>query len=274
MPTGKGLGDAVRRGKAIGCTAVQVFTSSPQQWKAKEPEEKAIADFKAAQLETGIHCVVSHDSYLVNLCAPNPEIHSKSLAGLKGELNRCAAYGISYAVSHIGSHMGQGEEEGLRASARGVLEVLQDTPDSVMILAETTAGQGSALDYRFEQIAQLLELTKGHPRLGVCLDTCHVFAAGYDLSTEEGYQSTWSEFERLIGLDRLQAIHCNDSKKALASRVDRHDHLGQGLIGPRCFELLVNDPRFEHVPILVETPEAETMHEVNVQWLWSAIQRG
>lgn len=274
MPTGKGLGDAVRRGKAIGCTAVQVFTSSPQQWKAKEPEEKAIADFKAAQQETGIHCVVSHDSYLVNLCAPNPEIHAKSLAGLKGELNRCAAYGIGYAVSHIGSHMGQGEEEGLKASALGVLDVLQDTPNSVMILAETTAGQGSALDYRFEQIAQLLELTKGHPRLGVCLDTCHVFAAGYDLSTEEGYQSTWSEFERLIGLDRLKAIHCNDSKKALGSRVDRHDHMGQGLIGPRCFELLVNDPRFENVPILVETPEAETMHEANVQWLWSAIQRG
>lgn len=271
MPTGRGLGDAVRRGKAIGCTAIQVFTSSPQQWKAKEPDAKVIADFKQAQAETGISAVVSHDSYLVNLCAPNPEIRAKSLAGLKGELQRCSAYGIRYAVSHIGAHMGQGEEEGLRIAAEGLLEVLKDSPDDTMILAETTAGQGSALNYRFEQLGKLIELCHGHPRLGVCLDTCHVFAAGYDLSTESGYAELWAEFDQTIGLERLKAIHCNDSKKPLGSRVDRHEHLGKGCIGLRCFELLVNDPRFAQVPILVETPEAETMHEANVKRLWEFI---
>lgn len=272
MPTAGGLGNAIRNGKKIGCTAVQVFTSSPQQWKAKEITPAMVDDFKAAQAETGIDVVVSHDSYLVNLCAPTPENRLKSIEGLKGELRRCAAYGIRWAVSHMGSHLGQGPEEGLRCVTESALEVLNDTPEEVMILAETTAGQGSALDAKFEELATLLELLKGHPRLGVCLDTCHIFVAGYDIRTPETYEKTFEEFGRIIGFDRLKAIHCNDSKKGLGSRVDRHERLGQGEIGPAAFHLLVNDPRFEQIPILIETPEADTMHEVNVKFLWD--QRG
>lgn len=268
MPTGKGLGAATRSARDIGCTALQVFTSSPQQWKAKAITEGMVADFLAAREDTGIHSVVCHDSYLVNLCAPNPEILAKSVAGLKAELHRCAQYQISWTVSHVGSHMGAGEEAGLALCASNVLEVLAETPDSTHLLSETTAGQGSALFYKFEHIAKLLELTKNPDRLGVCVDTCHIFAAGYDISTPEGYEQTFAEFDRLIGIDKIKAIHCNDSKKALGSKVDRHDHLGQGLIGPTAFECLVRDPRFFKIPILIETPEAETMHQVNVKFLW------
>jgi deoxyribonuclease-4 len=271
MPTGKGLGQAVRNGKTIGCTAIQVFTSSPQQWKAREITDEMAAAFRAGCAETGIDVVVSHDSYLVNLCAPNEEIKAKSLDGLQGELRRCAKYGIRWAVSHIGAHMGAGMEEGLRIAAKGVKEVLADTDDTVL-LAETTAGTGSSLNSKFEEIARLIELSGAPERLGVCLDTCHVFAAGYDIRTKETYEATFAEFDRLIGLDRLKAIHCNDSKQPFASRKDRHEHIGEGQIGPVAFELLVNDPRFFSVPILIETPEAEEKHVMNVKRLWDLVK--
>ncbi len=268
MPTGKGLGDAIRRGKAIGCTSVQVFTNNPRQWTDKPIPDAAIEDFKSACTETGIASVVSHDTYLVNLCAPVAETESKSIAALSAELTRCAKYGIPYAVSHMGAHMGSGEEAGLKKVAENALKVLAESPDSVTLLMETTAGQGSSLNYKFEHLATLFDQTKGHINLGVCLDTCHIFAAGYDIRTAEGYESTMAEFHRLVGLDRLKVIHCNDSKKAFASRVDRHEHLGLGEIGPTAFECLVNDPRFFNTPIIVETPEAETEHATNVKRLW------
>jgi deoxyribonuclease-4 len=269
MPIKGGLGMAIRNGKEIGCTAVQVFTSSPQQWAAKPVTDEMAADFKAAQAETGIDVVVSHDSYLVNLCAPAEEAKAKSIAGLKAEMGRCGKYGIRWVVSHIGAHTGQGTEEGLRIAAESVKEVLADTPESVMLLAETTAGQGSALDSKFEEIAKLFELTGNPPRLGVCLDTCHIFVAGYDIRTPETYEQSFAEFDRIVGIDNLKAIHCNDSKKPLGSRVDRHDHIGEGFIGPTAFELLVNDPRFVSVPILLETPDAPEGHAVNLAKLWS-----
>lgn len=262
----------MRNGKAIGCTAVQVFTSSPQQWAAKPVTDEMAADFQAAKAETGINVVVSHDSYLVNLCAPTDEARAKSIEGLKGELRRCGKYGIKYAVSHIGSHLGQGPEEGLRICAESVKEVLADTPDDVMILAETTAGQGSSLDSKFEEIARLFELTGAPARLGVCLDTCHIFVAGYDIRTPETYEATFSEFDRIVGIKNLKAIHCNDTKKPLGSRVDRHDHIGEGFIGATAFELLVNDPRFFEVPILLETPEAPEGHAINLAKLWAMTQ--
>ncbi len=272
MPIKGGVGMAVRTGKAIGCTAVQVFTSSPQQWSAKPVTDEMAADFQAAKAETGIDVVVSHDSYLVNLCAPTEEGRAKSIEGLKGELRRCSRYGIKWAVSHIGSHLGQGIEEGLRICAESVKEVLADTPDDVTILAETTAGQGSALDSRFEEIAKLLDLTGAPERLRVCLDTCHIFVAGYDIRTPESYQKTFEEFDRVVGISNLKAIHCNDSKKDLGTRVDRHEHIGQGFIGPTAFDLLVNDPRFYEVPILLETPEAPEGHAMNLAKLWSMVR--
>ncbi len=269
MPIKGGLGSAVRTGKAIGCTAVQVFTSSPQQWAAKPVTEEMVADFQAAKLETGIDVVVSHDSYLVNLCAPTDEARTKSIEGLKGELRRCNQYGIKFAVSHIGSHGGRGAEEGLKIAAESVKEVLADTPDDVMILAETTAGQGSSLDSKFEEIARLFELTGAPTRLGVCLDTCHIFAAGYDIRTAETYDQTFAVFDQIVGIQNLKAIHCNDSKKDIGTRVDRHENIGEGFIGPTAFELLVNDPRFFEIPILLETPDAPEGHAINLAKLWS-----
>lgn len=273
MPIKGGLGMAVRSGKAIGCTAVQVFTSSPQQWFAKPVTDEMVADFQAAKAETGIDAVVSHDSYLVNLCAPTEEGKAKGIEGLKGELRRCSRYGIPWVVSHIGSHLGQGPDDGLRICAESVKEVLADTPADVTILAETTAGQGSSLDSRFEEIARLLELTGVPDRLKVCLDTCHIFVAGYDIRTPESYDQTFAEFDRVVGISNLRAIHCNDSKKDLGSRVDRHEHIGQGFIGPTAFELLVNDPRFYDIPILLETPEAPEGHAMNLAKLWSMTKR-
>lgn len=270
MPTGKGLAHALTSGKAIGCTAVQVFTSSPQQWKAKTLGSEGVAAFRAAVAETGIEALISHDSYLVNLCAVTPEIAEKSVVALKGELDRCATLGIPLVVSHMGAHMGQGEEEGLRRVAEAALEVLAETDPSTTLLMETTAGQGTCLNHRFEQLARVLELAGAHPRLGVCLDTCHVHSAGYDLSTDEGYDATMADFARRIGFDRLRAVHANDSKHPAGSRKDRHEHLGQGSLGELPFRRLVQDPRFDAIPIVVETPEADSGgHEANVGRLWS-----
>ena len=269
MPTRGGVHNAILSGHAIGCTAVQVFTTSPQQWKSKPVTAEMVEDFKNAQAETAINHVVSHDSYLVNLAVADEARQKQSTEALVGEMDRCAAYGIRFVVSHIGAHTGQGEEVGLRRAAEGVLEVLAQTDDSVTLLAETTAGQGSCLNHQFEHIARLLELTCAPDRLAVCVDTCHIFAAGYDIRIQEGYEKTWEQFDHLVGIERIKVIHCNDSKKALGTRVDRHNHIGEGEIGPEAFRLLVNDPRWNEVPILIETPDADTMHAENLAKLWS-----
>lgn len=260
-----GLGNALRDGKAIGCTAVQVFTSSPQQWYVKPVSPEAVADFKAAKEETGITSIVSHDSYLVNLSAPTPEIAAKSFQGLKGEIDRCALYGIPYVVSHMGSYKGQEEAEALVKVADVAMAILDETPESVMLLMETTAGQGHDLNWRFEHLSMILEMCEGHPRLGVCLDTCHIFAAGYDIRTPETFEKTFAEFDRLVGINRLKAIHCNDSVKGFGMKIDRHANIGDGEIGPEGFRCLVNDPRFENIPMLLETDH--DFHQMNLDRL-------
>jgi len=261
MPAVGGIHNAIRGGHAIGCTAVQVFTTSPQSWRAKPVTDDMVAAFRLALEETGIGEVVSHDSYLINLCAPDPAKRQQSIEGMKGEIERCARYGIDRVVSHMGSHVGQGEECGLRGVAESIKQVLEETPESVTVCMETTAGQGSSLMATFEQLAHIIEALQGHPRLGICMDTCHVFAAGYDIRTEETYAATMDAFGRTIGFDRLKVIHCNDSKKPFGSRVDRHAHIGEGEIGETAFRLLVNDDRLIHVPILLETPIEEQGHE-------------
>lgn len=269
MPTGGGgAAQAVRDGKDIGCTAVQVFTKSPRVWAAPELSEEKVADFKAAVSETGIEALVSHDSYLINLAAPTEEARQKSLDGLKSEMDRCARLGIPFVVSHMGAHMGDGEEIGLKRVIEGAKQVLAETPDSVTLLMETTAGQGSALNAKFEQLAAILDACGRPARLAVCLDTCHIFAAGYDIRTPETFAATFDEFERLVGFDCLKVVHCNDSKKGLGTRVDRHDNLGDGEIGPTAFKLLVTDPRFDRIPIVVETPTEDDGHRRNVAKLW------
>lgn len=267
IPIKGGLGNAVRTGHAIGCTAIQVFTSSPRQWYSAPISDEQVADFKKAQEETGIRDVVSHDSYLINLCAPTPEIAEKSFFSLAAELKRCATYGIDRLVSHLASYKDQDRGETLFRLGERLNELLAESPDTVALLMETTAGQGSSVNSRFEEMAVVLELTKGPKKLGVCLDTCHVFAAGYSIHTPEGYEKTFEEFDRLVGIDRLRAIHCNDSKKPFASHLDRHEDIGDGEIGEGAFRMLVNDPRFERIPILLET-EVEK-HEMNLDRLKS-----
>lgn len=267
MPTSGGLDKAVRNGKAIGCVALQVFTSSPQQWRAKDVSSDMAEAFQAALKETGIGPVVSHDSYLINLSSADAGHREKSIKGLTAEMERAAKYGIPYVVSHIGAKVGQPEEEVFAKAAAGIKAVLADSTEAVTLLMETTAGQGSTLNSKFEELARLLEMAGNPGRLGVCLDTCHVFAAGYDLRTKEAYESTMAEFDRVVGMGKLKVIHCNDSKKGLGSKVDRHEHIGEGCIGPEGFRALVNDPRFEWTPILLETPDAPEGHERNLKTL-------
>ena len=271
MPTAGGLGGTVRSGAAIGCTAVQVFTSSPRMWKSSPPTEEKIKDLDAARKETGITALVSHDTYLVNLCHADPEMAEKSLSTLRDEMVRCGEYDIRFVVSHMGAFVGQEPAVGLKRIADAATRILAESPANVTLLMETTAGQGSSANSKFEELGAILEHCKNPDRLAICLDTCHVFAAGYDIRTPETYQATFAEFDRIVGINKLKVIHCNDSKKPLGSRVDRHEHIGKGEIGLEAFRLLVNDPRFENTPIVVETPEAEEMHAKNVALLRSLI---
>jgi deoxyribonuclease-4 len=260
MPAAGGLHKALYAGKEIGCTAVQVFTASPRQWKHNPLKQETIDAFEKGKLETGIQVVVSHAAYLINLAAPDEDVRRQSYDAYLNELQRCALLGIPYAVVHMGAHLDRGEEAGLKTLIESLRSLLQEMPDGVKIAMETMAGQGSALCYKFEHFARVLEALPDD-RLVICADSCHLFAAGYDLRTPETYQAVWQEFDRLIGIPRLQAWHLNDSKKPLGSRVDRHDHIGAGEIGAGAFKLLMNDPRFASLPMLLETPDVELFAE-------------
>lgn len=257
-----GLHLAFERAHLVGCDAVQLFVKSNRAWAVKPLTEEEIRLFKERAVETGIYPAVGHASYLLNLAAPDEDLWRKSRDTLIIELERCEALDIPYLVLHPGSHMGAGEEEGLKRVAQALGQVHGATRGfRVRILLETTAGQGTNLGYRFEHLAWLLENTPEGDRLGVCLDTSHIFAAGYDLRTPDTYAATLDTFDRIIGLGRLRAIHLNDSKADLGSRVDRHDHIGQGRLGPEAFRLVVNDPRFAQLPGLLETPKSDDLHE-------------
>lgn len=270
MKASKGMGNALREGKAIGAEAVQVFTSSPQMWRASAVTPEKIADFKSAQADTGLTQVVSHDSYLVNLCAPESDIREKSFDGLKGEMIRCGIYGIPFVVSHMGAHKAQGEEYGIKTIAEATLRILDETPEEVMLLMETTAGSGSAMGATFEQLGAVLDACKRPARLGTCLDTCHIFVAGYEIRTRETYEMVFEHFDNVVGLDRLRAFHLNDSKKGLGSHVDRHEAIGKGELGLEPFRFLVNDARFAQTPMLLET--AVEGHAADLATLRSLIE--
>jgi len=213
--------------------------------------------------------VIAHDIYLNNLAAENDEVRERSIATMIEELERCHQLGIDGLVCHIGSHKA-GPEVGIPRYAEAVQKILTATRDTpTPILLETCAGQGTCLGHQLEHLGQIIDLNKGHERLGVCVDTCHIFVAGYNLGSEALYHEFWSHFDRVIGLDRLKALHLNDSKKPLGSRVDRHDHIGEGEIGPGVFECLLKDPRMKGLPAVIETPESETMAKTNLDRLKS-----
>lgn len=260
MSSAGGVHKALERAVSIGCTALQLFTKNNNQWFAKKLEDEVIKNYRKNIGDADLSGVVSHDSYLINLCAANPDILKKSRASFQDELERCELLGIPYLNFHPGAHVGAGEEEGLKKIIES-LDIIHDKTKNFKVLSvvEVTAGQGTTLGYKFEQINKIITGVQQKNRMAVCIDTCHIFAAGYDISTEKGYEKTFKEFEEIVGLEKLVAFHVNDSKKGLASKVDRHEHIGKGEIGLLGFKLLMNDERFDHIPKILETPKEEDM---------------
>jgi deoxyribonuclease-4 len=262
MSIAGGVSRAIVRGHSIHCEAIQVFTKNQRRWAEPDIPPEEIAAFKELQAETGIHPIISHDSYLTNLASPDDDLWHRSVASLIRELKRCEALGIPYMNMHPGSHTGSGEETGLRRVAQGLDTVHRATPNCrVMTLLETTAGQGSDLGYTFEHLRDVMEMAATPERMGICLDTCHVFAAGYELRSAEGYGATFAELEALIGLEHLRAFHLNGSQGGLRSRLDRHAQISEGELGLAPFRMLLNDPRFADRPMVLETPKGKEMKE-------------
>jgi deoxyribonuclease-4 len=254
-----GLPRAVDRAVATRCEALQIFTKSAGQWRARVLPPEEIAQFRAQVDEAGIHPVVAHNSYLINLAAADPVLRAQSIGALGEELDRAESLGLLGLVMHPGSYTSGTETGGLELIAAGLAEVLRARPRArAMVLLEHTAGQGTNLGHRFEHLAAILARLDGSPRVGVCLDTCHLLAAGYDLTSDAGYCETFESFDRLVGIDRIRAFHLNDSKKPRGSRVDRHEHIGKGHLGPEAFRRLLTDPRFAALPMLLETPKLDT----------------
>ena len=254
-----GLPRAVDRAVASRCEALQIFTKSAGQWRARVLPPDEIAQFRARVERTGIQPVVAHNSYLINLAAADPALRAQSLAALGEELDRAEALGLLGLVMHPGSYTSGTERDGLDLIGDGLGAVLRARPRAkTMILLEHTAGQGTNLGHRFEHLAAILARLDGSPRVGVCLDSCHLIAAGYDICSDDGYRATFEAFDRLVGIDRIRAFHLNDSKKPCGSRVDRHEHIGRGCLGLEPFRRLLNDPRFAALPMLLETPKLDT----------------
>jgi len=253
---------AVERAESVGATVLQVFTKNSNRWQSPPLTEEAVASYKTAISESSIRSVVSHDSYLINLCATDRGILKKSRAAMIDEVERCRALGIGMLNFHPGAHMGAGEKAGLRRIIESLDIVHGETEDAeVRSVVETTAGQGTVLGSTFEQIAEIVNGVEDGGRMGVCIDTCHIFAAGYDIRKEESYRAVMEEFGRVVGFDRLLAIHVNDSKGELGSHLDRHEHIGKGSIGREGFRLVMTDPRLERVPKILETPKGEDLAE-------------
>ncbi|HKZ15871.1 MAG TPA: deoxyribonuclease IV, partial [Geobacteraceae bacterium] len=232
MSIAGGLHNAIDRGLKAGCGVIQVFTQNANQWRGKAVSDEDATLFREKWTESGLHEIVSHDIYLINLAAPEGEIREKSLNAFQAEMERCARLGIDKIIMHPGAHLGDGEEEGIRRIAAAFDHLFEAAGEFTgKVLIETTAGQGTNLGYRFEQLRDIIAASSHPDRFAVCFDTCHTFAAGYDTTTETGYRQVFEEFDRIIGLDRLLAFHLNDSRKGLNCRVDRHEHIGKGAMG-------------------------------------------
>lgn len=282
MSIAGGLYKAVEAAAALGMETVQIFTHSPSQWavkpvapaakeshrdgksltknnnqwRAKPLSAEEVAKFRQVHRQLGLKKLVAHTSYLINLASPNQELFRRSVEAFVVEMQRAEALGLDGLVTHPGAFVDSTEQAGLRRVARALDEVHRRCSDfRVRILLETTAGQGTSLGHRFEHLAEIIGRVKQPERLGVCVDTCHIFAAGYALAPARESRTTWRTFDRLVGLERIEAFHLNDSLKPLGSRVDRHAHIGRGELGLEPFRLLLNDRRFRRLPMLLETPK-------------------
>ncbi len=256
MSVAGGLPRAVERAVVHRCDALQIFAKNASQWRGRPLPREEIREFRARINAARIGPVVSHASYLINLATTSAALRQQSMEAMGDELARAEALGLMGVVLHPGCYTAGNEADGLGLVADALLTLLRERRRGrTMVLLECTAGQGTALGATFEQLASIIAKMNGHPRVGVCLDTCHLLASGYDLCSPEGYASTFKQFGRLVGFDRLKAFHLNDSKKPLGSRVDRHEHIGRGFLGLEPFRRIVNDARFRRLPMLLETPK-------------------
>lgn len=255
-----GFDAAVRRVAAVGFDCLQIFSANASRWRSKPIAPDAAAKFQAALKETGVVMPLVHDSYLINIASVNPELLAKSIAAFKDELIRADALGIPNVVMHPGSAKDDSRENALSRASRSFDQIFEELPASnrTTVLVETTAGQGSYLGATFEEIAAIIDGSGFRDRFGVCFDTCHSFVAGYDFQTRDGYERTFDEFDRVVGLERLKAFHLNDAVKGLGSHLDRHAHIGRGALGLEPFRRIVNDPRFAKLPMYLETPKGQT----------------
>ncbi len=260
MSIAGGVDKAIERGIRLSCTAIQLFTKNANQWKGRALEKEEIERFIALRKGSNISRIIAHNSYLINLASDNYGLSMKSIHALMGEMERCRMLLIPYIVIHPGAHLGAGENEGIKNIINSLNHIFSETVGwGVDIAIETTAGQGTIIGYRFEHLSRIIDGVEDKDRIKVCLDTCHIFAAGYDISIEEGYDDVIKEFDRIVGLDRLVCFHLNDCKKGLGSRIDRHEQIGKGTLGQLPFRLLMNDKRFENIPKIIETPKGEGM---------------
>lgn len=265
-----GLENAFTEAQKLNIDAMQIFTQNQRQWINKELAPETIQSFKAAWKSSSVQMIFSHCSYLINLGSEDDSLFAKSIDALEGEVRRCHALGLLGCVLHPGAAKGRSEEIALDRIAEGLQEVLRRTSDCRShVLLENTAGQGTSLGYRLSHLHFLLKKTRSK-RIGICFDTCHAFAAGYDLRNPTGFADTWKEFEELIGIERLEAIHLNDSKGALGSRIDRHEHIGKGELGTACFRMMLE--KFPDVPKVLETDKEDDMDRKNLEHLRKLIR--
>jgi deoxyribonuclease-4 len=267
-----GVSMAIERARSIRCTVMQIFVKNNMQWFARPLRPEEIRDFLDHIQREELLSIFAHANYLINLAATNPQFHENSIRALSEELSRADQLELPFLVVHPGAHLGAGEEAGLEKIVESIDRVLVGLPKIKTRLAlETTAGQGSCLGHKFEQLAYIINGVRQPERLCVCLDTAHVFAAGYDIASEASMRQTLREFNRVIGRDRLVAIHLNDSKTARGSRVDRHEHIGKGRIGLDAFRFIMRDRRFRKVPKVLETPKGDDLREdvINLKTLRS-----
>ncbi len=271
-----GVSKSVDLAERLGFTAMQIFSKNNNRWQSKPLAESEINAFKSRLSESGIKFVVVHDSYLINLCSSNKETLKKSRESFIDELKRCELLEIPYLNFHPGAHGGMGEEKGLKLIAESLNIIHDKTKDfKAGSMLELTAGQGTALGYRFDQIRKIIDLVENKERLSVCIDTAHIFASGYDIKDPNNYKKVMQEFDKIIGLKYLKCFHMNDSKKELGSRVDRHEHIGKGFIGKKGFANIMNDESIAHIPKILETPKSkEQLEDVrNLKVLRSLIKK-
>lgn len=257
-----GVFTAIERGKHATCDTIQMFNKGNNQWKAKKLESEEIDKFFKAIEDTGVTASTSHTSYLINIASPDKKLNAVSCKSLKEEMERCNLLRIPNLVMHPGSHVDTGEEEGIKRISSNLNKLFDELENnSVVLLLETTAGQGSHLGYNFEQIAQMIDGVEDKNHVGVCMDTCHIFAAGYPITDSKDYKATMNKFDDTVGLDKLRIIHMNDSMKEFGSKKDRHEHIGKGHIGLEGFRNIVNDKRLSKIPMILETHKEEDLKD-------------